>query len=398
MSQAARPFLVPPRDLPSPDRPITPWLRASVIPLSELVAVTRSPDIVPRFQLSPPGPPNPRKPRRDRKPPVSFSDAELVAVLNLALEKRFRDYVMILVTFYHGFRANEIASLKVGDIDLAAGTIRIHRGKGSRGGTHDLQSWPDNPLLDERAAVGKWLAERHLYGKKGGAKKTQSRPEKMGQSTEIVAFLKNPQPGRNTGFKEKPAPEALYQAAVEILTAAGKASTSLLQRGLLIGYGPACQLIDRMELEGIVGPAPTGAGPRQMLTPRQQNAGKATSGCSEAPAGFQALAEGSLPPLAPSERLFSIERKHFWRVVNGYCRAAGIPRRKCKAHALKHTLVKLLVRLGHALNEIQEYVGFVSIETLNWYSRADEEELSERIGKTLRSSPGLRQLRQGSLF
>ena len=377
MSASPRPFLVPNRSVAqSPDR----------LPS------------VPPFQLSPPGPPKPRKPRRDRKPPVSFSNEELLAVLTLALEKRFRDYVMILVTYYHGFRANEIANLKVGDIDLGAGTIRIHRGKGSRGGTHDLQSWPDNPLMDERAAVGKWLAERHLYGKKGGAQKAKTGPKKMGQSTEIVAFLKNPQLGQDAGLAQKRAQEAVYQAAVEILTAAGKASTSLLQRGLGIGYAHACQLIDRMELEGIAGAAPAGGGPRKMLAPRPQNAGKATSGCSGPPGGSEALLEASLPPPAASQRLFDINRKHFWRVVNGYCRAAGIPRRKCKAHALKHTLVKHLVRLGHPLNEIQEYVGFVSIETLNWYSRADEEELSERIGNTLRSSPGLRQFRQGSLF
>ncbi len=85
-------------------------------------------------------------------------------------------------------------------------------------------------------------------------------------------------------------------------------------------------------------------------------------------------------------------------MVNGYARAAGIPRRKCKAHALKHTLVKMLVREGHPLNEIQEYVGFVDIATLNWYSRADEEELSERVGNTLRASIGLRALNQGRLF
>ena len=185
---------------------------------------------------------------------------------------------------------------------------------------------------------------------------------------------------------------------MEILTEAGKASISLLQRGLGIDYGHACQLIDRMELEGIVGPASASGGARKMLTRRQPAAGKPLSEGSTAPTPALAPAAASLPPPAPSERLFDINRKHFWRVVNGYCRQAGIPRRKCKAHALKHTLVKRLVRLGHPLNEIQEYVGFVSIETLNWYSRADEEELSERIGKTLRSSQGLLQHRQGSLF
>ena len=352
---------------------------------------------MPSFHLSPPVP-KVKKPRRDRKPPVSFSDAELLAVLALALENRLRDYVMILVTYYHGLRANEIASLKVGDVDLGAGTIRIHRGKGSRGGTHDLQAWPDNPLMDERAAVGKWLAERHLYGKKGGARKGKSRPAKMRINTEIVAFSKKTDPSPDPALAKKSAQEATYRAAVEILTAAGKASVSLLRQGLGVDYAQACQLIDRMEREGLVGPAPASGGARKMLTRRPQIDAQDVSEGSRSPAAAHAPLEASGPPPALSQRLFHIDRKHFWRVVNGYCRQAGIPRRKCKAHALKHTLVKHLVRLGHPLNEIQEYVGFVSIETMNWYSRADEEELSDRIGKTLRSSPGLLPVRQASLF
>ena len=44
-----------------------------------------------------------------------------------------------------------------------------------------------------------------------------------------------------------------------------KASTSLLQRKLNIGYGRAARMIDRMEEEGIIG-ADRGAGkPREVL-------------------------------------------------------------------------------------------------------------------------------------
>jgi S-DNA-T family DNA segregation ATPase FtsK/SpoIIIE len=46
----------------------------------------------------------------------------------------------------------------------------------------------------------------------------------------------------------------------------GKASTSLLQRRLRIGYGRAAHLIDMMERDGIVGPA-EGSKPREILKP-----------------------------------------------------------------------------------------------------------------------------------
>jgi DNA segregation ATPase FtsK/SpoIIIE, S-DNA-T family len=44
----------------------------------------------------------------------------------------------------------------------------------------------------------------------------------------------------------------------------GKASTSLLQRHLRIGYGRAASIIDMMYREGIVGPE-DGSKPRQVL-------------------------------------------------------------------------------------------------------------------------------------
>jgi hypothetical protein len=52
--------------------------------------------------------------------------------------------------------------------------------------------------------------------------------------------------------------------AVMVVVQTGKASTSLLQRKLRIGYGRASRLIDIMEEQGIVGPA-DGAKPRQVL-------------------------------------------------------------------------------------------------------------------------------------
>ena len=56
----------------------------------------------------------------------------------------------------------------------------------------------------------------------------------------------------------------LYQDAVRIVLEYGKASTSLLQRRLRIGYGRAAHLIDLMERDGLVGAA-DGPKPREVL-------------------------------------------------------------------------------------------------------------------------------------
>ena len=58
--------------------------------------------------------------------------------------------------------------------------------------------------------------------------------------------------------------DELYEDAVRLVLEFGKASTSLLQRRLRIGYGRAAHLIDLMERDGIVG-APDGPKPRELL-------------------------------------------------------------------------------------------------------------------------------------
>jgi S-DNA-T family DNA segregation ATPase FtsK/SpoIIIE len=55
-----------------------------------------------------------------------------------------------------------------------------------------------------------------------------------------------------------------YEEAVRIVIEMGRASTSVLQRRLRIGYGRAASIIDLMHREGIVGPE-DGSKPRQVL-------------------------------------------------------------------------------------------------------------------------------------
>jgi len=69
-------------------------------------------------------------------------------------------------------------------------------------------------------------------------------------------------PGLGIGISE--ADDELYEDAKEVVVRAGKASASLLQRRLRVGYARAARLIDILEEEGIVGPA-DGARPRDVF-------------------------------------------------------------------------------------------------------------------------------------
>jgi S-DNA-T family DNA segregation ATPase FtsK/SpoIIIE len=61
-----------------------------------------------------------------------------------------------------------------------------------------------------------------------------------------------------------------YDQAVAVVLRDGKASTSYIQRRLGIGYNRAASIIEKMEKEGIVGPA-NHAGKREILVPTEED-------------------------------------------------------------------------------------------------------------------------------
>jgi S-DNA-T family DNA segregation ATPase FtsK/SpoIIIE len=93
----------------------------------------------------------------------------------------------------------------------------------------------------------------------------------QGQAQYQQHFLETPQEEREVRIdaatgEEIPEDEndPLYNDAVRLVIEFGKASTSLLQRRLRVGYGRAAHLIDLMERDGIVGAA-DGPKPREVL-------------------------------------------------------------------------------------------------------------------------------------
>ena len=92
--------------------------------------------------------------------------------------------------------------------------------------------------------------------------------KKQGSADYVTGFLEAPKDAsaNEGGFEGEEGNDDLFEDAVRLVLEFGKASTSLLQRRLRIGYGRAAHLIDMMERDGIVGPA-EGSKPREILKP-----------------------------------------------------------------------------------------------------------------------------------
>jgi S-DNA-T family DNA segregation ATPase FtsK/SpoIIIE len=90
----------------------------------------------------------------------------------------------------------------------------------------------------------------------------------QGQAEYVQGFLESPREEKQSMDGSSGADEddndPMFDDAVRLVFEFGKASTSLLQRRLRIGYGRAAHLIDLMERDGLVGPA-DGSRPRELL-------------------------------------------------------------------------------------------------------------------------------------
>lgn len=84
------------------------------------------------------------------------------------------------------------------------------------------------------------------------------------QYDEVILSFR-PQGGGNVSGGNGSEEDDLYDEALEVVMNAGKASASLLQRRLRVGYARAARLLDILEQEGVIGPA-DGAKPREVLS------------------------------------------------------------------------------------------------------------------------------------
>ncbi|MCL5795137.1 MAG: DNA translocase FtsK, partial [Patescibacteria group bacterium] len=120
---------------------------------------------------------------------------------------------------------------------------------------------------------------------------------KRGGQAQYDDSIINYQPARvGSGAAGSEVDDALYEEAKQVVVQAGKASASLLQRRLRVGYARAARLLDVLEAEGVIGQA-EGAKPRDVLIgpeilAMQEDIEKKSS----------AIPNGNLPPVDTSEQ------------------------------------------------------------------------------------------------
>jgi S-DNA-T family DNA segregation ATPase FtsK/SpoIIIE len=94
--------------------------------------------------------------------------------------------------------------------------------------------------------------------------------KQQGQALYDESIIASPQETEGAGENFDDIDEEVYDKAVALVAETRQASISMIQRRLRIGYNRAARMIERMEAEGIVGPA-DGSRPREVLA---QNIGK----------------------------------------------------------------------------------------------------------------------------
>ena len=87
--------------------------------------------------------------------------------------------------------------------------------------------------------------------------RSQDKPEYDEEVTQVSTI-------QSAGSDDDDEYDERYDDAVALITEAGQASISMIQRHLRIGYNRAARIIEKMEKEGVVGPS-DGAKPREVL-------------------------------------------------------------------------------------------------------------------------------------
>ncbi len=85
----------------------------------------------------------------------------------------------------------------------------------------------------------------------------------------------------------------------------------------------------------------------------------------------------------PGRSVFGIGRVQFWRLMQKYAKAAGVPAHKAHPHALKHSIA--IQTIGKAgVENVRQHLGHKSLSSTGAYLRVSDEEASKRIAEALK--------------
>jgi integrase/recombinase XerD len=115
---------------------------------------------------------------------ISYMTSEqLERFLQAAKEFGPREHAMFLFAVAHGARAQEIANLRISDVNFQNEQVRIVRLKGSLDSTQNLLKVKGNALFDEKAVLKAWLAIR-----KADADQFMFNSQKSTQMSRVTVF------------------------------------------------------------------------------------------------------------------------------------------------------------------------------------------------------------------
>ena len=79
-----------------------------------------------------------------------------------------------------------------------------------------------------------------------------------------------------------------------------------------------------------------------------------------------------------TQTLFPIGRQHFWRLIQRYAKAAGVPKHKAHPHVLKHTIAMQII--GEAgIENTRQWLGHREISSTGAYLKVTDEEAARAV-------------------
>jgi type 1 fimbriae regulatory protein FimB len=89
-----------------------------------------------------------------------LTESELMDLLECVRKTSRRDHSLMLTMYWHGLRNQEVARLRLSDIDFTAGLVTVQRQKSSLKTTQPLVRMKGHPAKCELTALKTWLKER----------------------------------------------------------------------------------------------------------------------------------------------------------------------------------------------------------------------------------------------
>jgi integrase len=92
------------------------------------------------------------------------------------------------------------------------------------------------------------------------------------------------------------------------------------------------------------------------------------------------------PKVARRGRLFSYDRRYFYRKFRAIAEGLGLPQSKQGPHSLKHSCAMRAIRGGASLPDVQKFCGWKSLSSMQRYLKPTDSEACAAVFKAMDSN------------